>query len=130
MNAGERISELRVTPDPGLPRRYAEVSGDHNPIHTDEDFARRAGLPGTILHGLWTMAEVARAATTAAGGDPRRLAALRVQFRGIGMPGEEIEVSGSVAEAGDEGVVLDLVARQGGRRIVRGARAELRPEAP
>ena len=40
---------------------YAGASGDFNPIHIDDEFARSVGLPGRILHGLWTMAQVARA---------------------------------------------------------------------
>ena len=56
------LPELRVTPDRYLTVRYAGASGDFNPIHIDEEFARSVGLPGRILHGLWTMAQVARAA--------------------------------------------------------------------
>ena len=41
--------------------RYAEASGDHNPIHQDEDVARSVGLPGVIAHGMYTMALAARA---------------------------------------------------------------------
>ena len=48
--------------------RYAGASGDFNPIHIDEEFAQQVGLPGRILHGLWTMAQVARAHTEAFGG--------------------------------------------------------------
>ena len=47
--------------------RYAGASGDFNPIHIDEEFAKQVGLPGRILHGLWTMAQVARAQTEAGG---------------------------------------------------------------
>ena len=61
--------ELKVTPDPYVTVRYAGASGDFNPIHIDEDFAKQVGLPGRILHGLWTMAEVARAHTDAAVAD-------------------------------------------------------------
>ena len=68
LQAGEQIPELRVTPDKYLTVRYAGASGDFNPIHIDEEFARAVGLPGRILHGLWTMAQVARAQTEAAGG--------------------------------------------------------------
>ena len=59
--------ELKVTPDRYLTVRYAGASGDFNPIHIDEEFARQVGLPGRILHGLWTMAQVARAHTEALG---------------------------------------------------------------
>jgi acyl dehydratase len=49
---GDSLPELRVTPDAGLTKRYAEASGDPNPIHTDPEFAKSVGLPGVILHGL------------------------------------------------------------------------------
>ena len=54
------------------------------PVSIDEEFAKAVGLPGRILHGLWTMAQVARAQTEAAGG-PETLRRLSVQFRGLGM---------------------------------------------
>jgi acyl dehydratase len=65
LSVGAQIPEVRVTPDKFLTNRYAGASGDFNPIHIDEDFAKAVGLPGRILHGLWTMAEVARAQTEA-----------------------------------------------------------------
>ncbi|MGI8572449.1 MAG: MaoC/PaaZ C-terminal domain-containing protein [Solirubrobacteraceae bacterium] len=118
--------ELRVTPDPYVTVRYAGASGDFNPIHIDEQFAQQVGLPGRILHGLWTMAQVARAHTEAAGG-PEHLKRLSVQFRGMGRMGEEIVVSGAV-EAGDDGaVVVRSEAEQSGQRIIRNAVAELSP---
>src|ERR687884_510879 len=89
--------ELKLTPDPYVTVRYAGASGDFNPIHIDEEFARSVGLPGRILHGLWTMAQVARAHTEAGGG-PGALKSLSVQFRGMGLMGEEIVVSGTVRE--------------------------------
>jgi acyl dehydratase len=111
-------------PDAGLTKRYAEASGDMNPIHTDEDFAKSVGLPGCILHGLWTMAQVARAHTEAAGGDPRALKRLAVQFRGMGFPGQEIAVTATVTESNGR-VVTDAVAEQGGNQIIRNASAVL-----
>jgi acyl dehydratase len=66
LTAGEQIPQLSITPDKYLTARYAGASGDFNPIHIDEEFARAVGLPGRILHGLWTMAQVARAQTDAA----------------------------------------------------------------
>ena len=78
--------------------RYAGASGDFNPIHIDEGFAQQVGLPGRILHGLWTMAQVARAQTEAAGG-PEKLKRLSVQFRGMGKLNEPITVSGTRARS-------------------------------
>ena len=119
------IDELRVTPDKYLPFRYAGASGDFNPIHLDPELAKAVGFPSNILHGLWSMAQVARAAVQAGGGDPRKLKRLAVQFRGIGLPEEEIVVSGSVKSADDGGLVLDLVAQQGERQMIKNVEAEI-----
>ena len=135
LSAGDRI-ELRVTPDPYVTYRYAGASGDFNPIHIDEGFAQQVGLPERILHGLWTMAQVARAVTEAAGG-PESLTALKVEFRGMGRLGEEIVVTGHVepaaateddddpgaAGAGD--LQARLEATQSGKRIIRNGVARI-----
>jgi acyl dehydratase len=117
--------ELTVTPDRFLTVRYAGASGDFNPIHIDEDFARQVGLPGRILHGLWSMAQVARAHTEALGG-PDRLQRLSVQFRGMGVMESEIVVHGTVREVGSEIAIVDSEARQNGKRIIRNGQAEIR----
>jgi acyl dehydratase len=123
LEPGDAI-ELKVTPDPYLTIRYAGASGDFNPIHIDEDFAKQVGLPGRILHGLWTMAQVARAHTEAAGG-PAKLKSLSVQFRGMGKIDEEIVVTGVVREVSDDVATVDSEAQQSGQRIIRNAVAEL-----
>jgi acyl dehydratase len=125
-NAGDAIPELRVTPDKYLTNRYAGASGDFNPIHIDPDFAKSVGLPGNILHGLYGMGLVAKAAAVGlSGGDPRALKKLTVQFRGMGLPEQEIEITGSVKEVDGNRVTVDLEARQGDNRIIRNAQAEL-----
>jgi acyl dehydratase len=125
LKQGDALPELKVTPDKYLPHRYAGASGDFNPIHIDPEFAKQVGLPGNILHGLWMMAQVARAHTQAAGGDPRALKRLAVQFRGMGFPEKELLVTSTVAEARDRTVVTDTVAEQDGNQLIRNARAEL-----
>jgi 3-hydroxybutyryl-CoA dehydratase len=90
------------------------------------DFAKQVGLPSNILHGLYTMAQVARANVNAAGGDPRSLKRLSVQFRGMGFPEQEITVTGKVKEEREDGrVIVETEAAQGGKRIIRNAEAEL-----
>jgi acyl dehydratase len=121
---GDQIPELKVTPDKYLPHRYAGASGDYNPIHVDPEFAKQVGLPGNILHGLYTMAQVARANGEAAG-DATKLKRLSVQFRGMGFPEQEITVTGTVVEERDGRVVVDTVAEQGGNQIIRNAQAEV-----
>ena len=123
MNPGDTL-ELEVTPDRYLTVRYAGASGDFNPIHIDEEFAQQVGLPGRILHGLWTMAQVARAHTEAAGG-PDKLRRLSVQFRGMGRLEEEIVVTGTVREVSGGVAIVESEARQGEARIIRNGIAEV-----
>ena len=122
---GAELPELIVTPDKYLTVRYAGASGDFNPIHIDEEFARSVGLPGRILHGLWTMAQVARAQTEAGGG-PASLQRLEVQFRGMGVPEQELRVTSTVGEVDDGVAVIDTEAAQGDNKIVRNAQARVR----
>jgi acyl dehydratase len=129
LEPGGEIEPLSVTPDRYLTVRYAGASGDFNPIHIDEAFAREVGLPGRILHGLYTMAQVARAQTDAGGG-PASLKRLSVQFRGMGVPEVELTVTGTVTAVRDDGtVVTESSAEQDGKRIIRNAEAELRPQS-
>jgi len=125
LKPGDSIPELTVTPDKYLPHRYAGASSDFNPIHLDPEFAKAVGLPGNILHGLWMMAQVARAHTDAAG-DPRALKRLSVQFRGMGFPEQELKVTATVAGVEDGTVVTETVAEQSGNQVIRNASAELR----
>ena len=123
--AGDAVPELRVTPDKYLPHRYAGASGDFNPIHIDREFAESVGLPSNILHGLYSMGVVARAnAEAIAGGDPRALKRLKVQFRGMGLPEQEIVVSGEVKGVDGNRVTVATEAAQGDNRIIRNAEAE------
>jgi acyl dehydratase len=125
MEAGDQLPDLKVTPDRYVTYRYAGASGDFNPIHIDEAFAQSVGLPGRILHGLWSMAQVARAQTEAAGG-PEALQRLAVQFRGMGVPEQEIVVTSKVRAVEGTVATVDAEARQGDTRIVRRGEAELR----
>jgi acyl dehydratase len=125
LNVGDAVPELRVTPDKYLPHRYAGASGDFNPIHIDDEFAKAVGLPRNILHGLYGMGLTAKANAALADGDPRALKRLKVQFRGMGFPEQEIVVSGSVKSVDGNRVVVDTAARQGETAIVKNAEAEL-----
>jgi acyl dehydratase len=76
-------------------KRYADASGDQNPLHQDEDFARSVGFPGIIAHGMFTMGHLARSLTDWLG-DPSRLKRLSVQFRAPVFMGETIVAEGRV----------------------------------
>jgi acyl dehydratase len=126
VNVGDEVQELRVTPDKYLPHRYAGASGDFNPIHIDEEFAKMVGLPRNILHGLYSMGLVAKAnAVALAGGDPRALKKLSVQFRGMGVPEAEIVVTGKVESVDGNRVVVTTEATQNDTKLIKNAKAEL-----
>ena len=124
MQPGDQLEELHVMPDKYLTIRYAGASGDFNPIHIDEEFAKAVGLPGKILHGLWMMAQVARAQTEAGGG-PESLKRLSVQFRGMGLPERELVVRSTVRAVEDGVARIDTSAEQSGKKIIRNAEAEV-----
>jgi acyl dehydratase len=125
MEKGDSMDELAVTPDRYLPNRYAGASGDFNPIHIDPEFARQVGLPGAILHGLYVMGLVSRAVTDAAGGDPRSLEGLSVQFRGMSFPEQEIAITGQVISVEGDVAEIDVIATQGGNQVIRNAVAKV-----
>ena len=125
LEPGQALPDLKVTPDKYLTVRYAGASGDFNPIHIDEEFAQSVGLPGRILHGLWMMAQVARA-VSAAGDGPDALRSLSIQFRGMGRPEQELTVSATVKDVADGVATIEAEAFQDERRIIRKGRAELK----
>lgn len=98
---------------------YAEASGDHNPIHLDDEFARSVGLPGVIAHGMLQLGQLASVAVEEAG-DPRRIRRLSCRFAGIVRPGDEITYS---AEPVEGGLRLSAV-NQNGEAVLSKAVAE------
>jgi acyl dehydratase len=107
-------------------QRYAEASGDRNPIHLDETFARSAGLPGVIAHGMLTMA-FANQMVTDWLGDRSLLKRLQGRFAGMVLPGDEVTCTGSVALKDEDGrrVVINLVVtNQRGERVFNKGVAE------
>ncbi len=93
-------------------KRYADASGDQNPLHQDEDFARAAGFPGIIAHGMFTMGHLARSLTDWLG-DLSRLKRLSVQFRAPVFMGETIVAEGRVKalDPSTRTAVLDMWVR-------------------
>ncbi len=96
IQVGQSLPVLRKTVTVEQIRAYAEASGDRNPIHLDEVFARSVGLPGVIAHGMLTMAFAAQLVTDWVG-DRRRLAGFHGRFSGMVLPGDELRCTGTVA---------------------------------
>ena|SRR5580765_4919605 len=113
--------------------RYAGASGDFNPIHWNERFAKSVGLPDVIAHGMFTMATAARVVTDWLG-DPGAILEYGVRFtRPVVVPdpdGAVLHVSGTVREVREDGnVVVDLTATVNGETVLAKARAVVRAEA-
>ena len=107
-------------------RQYAEASGDRNPIHLDETFARSAGLPGVIAHGMLTMA-FANQMVTDWLGDRSLLKRLQGRFAGMVVPGDDVTCSGTVASKDDGArrILINLVVtNQRGERVFNKGVAE------
>ncbi len=109
-----------MTPDRYAPVRYAGASGDFTPFHLDAELARALGLPGVILHGLYTYAQLARALVAAYGGDPRVLPRLAARFRRPAVP--ERELVAEAWETREQGGDVTLAGRvtQDGRPVLAG----------
>jgi acyl dehydratase len=114
---GGRMTVVReLRPDAAEARRYAEASGDYNPIHVDQRAALESGLPGQIMHGFWTMAQLARAACEAAGAAPLELESISVEFRGYALVDGPLTLTAEPGGAGH----CDLSAEQAGRLVATG----------
>ena len=78
-------------------KAYADASGDQNPLHQDDAFARSVGFPGIIAHGMFSMAHLTTAITDWLG-DPGALVRMKVQFRAVVFMDETLVARGKVAE--------------------------------
>ena len=114
------MTEKRVTFTREQIAAYAEASGDQNPIHLDEDFARSVGLPGLIAHGMLQMGLLATVASEAAGG-PGHIRRLFVRFAGMVLPGDTVTFK---AERAAEGRLELSAANQKGEAVLTKAAAE------
>jgi acyl dehydratase len=107
---------------------YAEASGDHNPIHQDEEVARSVGLPGVIAHGMYTMALAARAVADWYPG--AELVSLGCKFTApVVVPGEgavEVEVAGAAKESEDGLTTIALTVTSDGQKVLGMPKAVVR----
>ena len=110
--------------------RYAGASGDFNPIHWNERFAKDVGLPDVIAHGMLTMATAARVVTDWVG-DPGALVEYGVRFtRPVVVPdpdGATLTVAGTVQAITEDGLArVELTATVNGQTVLAKARAVVR----
>jgi len=117
------LAEIRQTYDADQTYRYAEASGDHMRIHLDPEAARRAGLPGIIVHGLCTMAFTSRAVIqTVCPEDPQRLKRLAVRFSAVAHPSQTITTR--IWDAGSPAYAFETTS-DAGAVVIKDGLAEL-----
>jgi len=123
VRVGQQLPELRRTVTKEQIERYAKASGDHNPIHIDETFARAAGLPGVIAHGLLTLSFAGQLVTDWLG-DRARLRRLDARFAEMVLPGDEVRCSGTVSQKDEENrrlvVTLSAENQRGEKVLTKG----------
>ncbi|MDO0822247.1 MaoC family dehydratase [Desulfosporosinus nitroreducens] len=90
-------------------RQYAEATGDFNPIHLDDDYARQAGLEGAIVHGMLTMAQISTMLTDWIG-EEGTISKFNVRFEQIVRPNDKITCSGSIKARSKNTLVCILEA--------------------
>ncbi len=126
-NRGEPVLSIAQTIDKDQTYRYKEASGDINPIHVDANFAKMAGLPGIIVHGLCTMAFTSKVMIdNLCRSDPLRLKRLRVRFSRPVFPGDTITTK--VWQEGEHDgrrVYAYETYNPSGQAVIRGGIAEV-----
>jgi acyl dehydratase len=128
VHVGDVLVPLSRTVTQDQINAYAEASGDHNPIHVDEEFARSVGLPGTIAHGLLELGIVAEALSRWAGGT-EQLASLECRFSKPLVAGDTITVTGTVVAVDDTDGLATIEVQavsDRGERVLTNARATVR----
>lgn len=100
--------------------RYADATGDHNPIHVDEAFARATPLGGTIAHGMLVLASISEMMVASLGEVWLTGGRLRVRFRVPARPGETITASASASAGQRAGAYAVEVRNERGEALITG----------
>jgi acyl dehydratase len=123
VQVGDELPPLTVPVRRDSLVRYAGASGDFNPIHWNEPFAKSVGLPDVIAHGMFTMGAAITCVTNWAR-DPGAVVEYAVRFtKPVVVPnddkGAELEVTGKVVEIEDTGLAhVDLTVTSGGVKVL------------
>lgn len=123
---GLQLPERIFWIDRALLKEYADASGDQNPIHQDEEFAKSVGLPDVIAHGMLTMALVGKFATDWAGGSASIKEFSARFIKPVIVPqGEKVDltVNATVVSVEDAVIKIDLVVTSAGIKVLGMAKA-------
>ncbi len=126
IEVGANLPEKVFYLDRELLKRYADASGDQNPIHQNEEFAVSVGLPNVIAHGMLTMALVGKYVSDFAGGSAKVVEFGARFTKPVIVPANEkvdLTVTATVAEIADGKISLTLSATSAGVKVLGMAKA-------
>lgn len=121
INVGDVIAERVFWIDRDLLKKYADASGDQNPIHQDEAFAKSVGLPDVIAHGMLTMALTGKFVSDWAGGSAAVKEFSARFVKPVIVPANkkvDLTVSATVAEVEDANIRLNITATSDGVKVL------------
>ena len=113
--------------------RYADASGDHNPLHIDPEFAAKTQFAGTIAHGMLVLAFVSEMLTAAFGRAWLESGRLKIRFRAPARPGDEVTTAGNVTKVDGSRpdgrpsgrIVCDIECKSGAGEVLVSGEAEV-----
>jgi acyl dehydratase len=117
---GESLEDVQLQPVSRIDLiKYAGASGDFNPIHTIDDEAKKAGLPGIIAHGMWTMGNLAKLFT--AHYEEGFIQDYTIRFRGMVFLNDVVTLKATLVEKNDNKLSFNVAAvNQGGKEVIKG----------
>ncbi|CDQ19031.1 MaoC/PaaZ C-terminal domain-containing protein [Halobacillus karajensis] len=120
LQAGESLESVTLPPVSRLDLiKYAGASGDYNPIHTIDEEAKKAGLPGVIAHGMWTMGNLAKLFTPYY--EEGFIQDYSIRFKGMVFLNDRITLHAVVDDNKEEEMTFDVCAKnQKGKNVIEG----------
>jgi len=120
LSKGDNLEEVQLSPVSRLDLiKYAGASGDFNPIHTIDEEAEKAGLPGIIAHGMWTMGNLAKLFTPYY--EEGFIKRYQIRFSGMVFLNDELTLQAEVKERMDDLVIFDVRAvNQKNKAVIKG----------
>ncbi|MRG85959.1 MaoC/PaaZ C-terminal domain-containing protein [Salinibacillus xinjiangensis] len=117
---GEYLEEITLNPVSRIELiKYAGASGDFNPIHTIDEEAEKAGLPGIIAHGMWTMGNLGKLFTPYY--EEGFIRDYQIRFAGMVFLNDVLTLKAILEERNDENLVFDVkVVNQDGKEVIKG----------
>ena len=123
---GDELPEITIMLTQKVITRYAEASGDHNPLHIDPAFAAKTQFGGTIAHGMLVLAYISQIMAWAFGDNWSDSGRLKVRFRGAARPGDAVTASGRVVTIEDGKTTCEVECRNQNSEVLISGEASVR----